>query len=69
MKSFLTNLECTYCGIELSADEPHRTCPDCGKVLYPRYDSEVRERRAETRRPQISPPEHVALLRGDARAR
>ncbi len=38
MKSFLTNLECTYCGIELSADEPHRTCPDCGKVLYPRYD-------------------------------
>ena len=38
MKSFLTHLECTYCGIELSADEPHRTCPDCGKVLYPRYD-------------------------------
>ena len=38
MKSFLTNLECTYCGIELSADEPHRTCPECGKVLYPRYD-------------------------------
>ncbi len=38
MKSYLTHLECTYCGIELSADEPHRTCPDCGKVLYPRYD-------------------------------
>ena len=38
MKSFLTNLECTYCGLKLSADEPHRTCPDCGKVLYPRYD-------------------------------
>ena len=38
MKSFLTNLECTYCSIELSADEPRRTCPDCGKVLYPRYD-------------------------------
>ena len=38
MKSFLTNLECTYCRIELSADEPHRTCPECGKVLYPRYD-------------------------------
>ena len=38
MKSFLTNLECTYCGVELSADEPHRTCSDCGKVLYPRYD-------------------------------
>ncbi len=38
MKSFLTNLECTYCGLELSADEPHRTCPECAKVLYPRYD-------------------------------
>ena len=38
MKSYLTHLECTYCGIELSADEPHRTCPDCGKVLYPHYD-------------------------------
>ena len=38
MKSFLTNLECTYCGLGLSADEPRRTCPECGKVLYPRYD-------------------------------
>ena len=38
MKSYLTNLECTYCHIEFSADEPHRTCTDCGKVLYPRYD-------------------------------
>ena len=38
MKSFLVNLECTYCGIEYSADVPHRTCAECGKVLYPRYD-------------------------------
>ncbi len=38
MKSFLTYLECTRCGAERSADEPHRVCPDCGKVLYPRYD-------------------------------
>ena len=40
MKSFLTHLECTYCRAAYSADEPHRTCPlpDCGKVLYPRYD-------------------------------
>jgi len=38
MKSYLTHLECTYCGGTLSADEPHRICPDCGKVLYPRYD-------------------------------
>lgn len=40
MKSFLTHLECTYCRAAYSADAPHRTCPDpdCGKVLYPRYD-------------------------------
>ena len=38
MKSYLTHLECTYCGSTLSADELHRICPDCGKVLYPRYD-------------------------------
>ena len=38
MQSFLTILECTYCGAEFSADEPMRTCAACGKVLYPRYD-------------------------------
>ena len=34
------HLECAYCHRTLSADAPHRTCPDpdCGKVLYPRYD-------------------------------
>ena len=38
MRSYLDDLECTWCGSRFSADEPHRTCPDCGKVLYPRYD-------------------------------
>ena len=38
MQSFLDHLECTYCGSRFSADEPHRTCSECGKVLYPRYD-------------------------------
>ena len=38
MKSYLTHLECTYCGKTYSADEPMRTCLECGKVLYPRYD-------------------------------
>ena len=38
MKSYLTHLECTYCHSTFSADEPQRTCPDCSKVLYPRYD-------------------------------
>ena len=38
MESFLTHLECTSCGRRLTADEPARTCPDCGKVLFARYD-------------------------------
>ncbi len=38
MKSYLTHLECTYCGREFGADEAHRTCGECGKVLYARYD-------------------------------
>ena len=38
MKSHVTHLECTYCHKTLSHGEPHRTCPECGKVLYPRYD-------------------------------
>ena len=40
MHSYLTNLECTYCHAECSADEPQRLCAACGKVLYPRYDLE-----------------------------
>ena len=38
MRSYLTNLECTYCGETFSADEPMRLCDKCGKVLYPRND-------------------------------
>jgi len=40
MRSYLDHLECTYCGSKFTDDEPFRTCPDCGKVLYPRYDLE-----------------------------
>ena len=40
MKSFLDHLECTACSGAFDPDQPHRTCPDCGKVLYPRYDLE-----------------------------
>jgi|TARA_B110000263_G_scaffold247936_1_gene261770 threonine synthase len=38
MKSFLTDLECTYCFNVVSADLPQKLCPKCEKVLYPRYD-------------------------------
>ena len=38
MKSYLTHLECTYCNASYSAEELHRVCDECGKVLYPRYD-------------------------------
>jgi threonine synthase len=38
MKSLLDHLECTACGRRLSADDLHTVCPDCGKVLFARYD-------------------------------
>ncbi len=38
MYSYLTHLDCTYCGATYSADDLHTLCPACGKVLYPRYD-------------------------------
>ncbi len=41
MKSYLTHLECTACGDTFPADEPHRLCASCGKVLYARYDLEA----------------------------
>ena len=44
MKSYLTDLECTFCGNRYPADRPIRTCPDCGKVLYPRYDLDAARR-------------------------
>src|SRR5919202_4868722 len=36
--SYLTHLEFTYCGARLAADELRTVCPECGKVLYPRYE-------------------------------
>ncbi len=44
MRSFLSHLECTYCGETCSADEVHTTCPKCGKVLFARYDLESAKR-------------------------
>lgn len=38
MHSYLSHLQCTYCGETYSADELHTTCPKCGKVLFARYD-------------------------------
>jgi threonine synthase len=40
MKSFLSHLECSYCGQVFPADQLIRTCPECGKVLLARYDLE-----------------------------
>ena len=41
MKSYLSHLECTYCRATASADRPASTCPECGRVLYARYDLEA----------------------------
>jgi threonine synthase len=38
MKSFLDYLQCTNCDRRFSADRLQTVCPDCGKVLFARYD-------------------------------
>jgi threonine synthase len=38
MKSLLDHLECTACSRRFNADELHTVCPECGKVLFARYD-------------------------------
>ncbi len=38
MYSYLDHLECTVCGETHPHDQPIRTCPSCGKVLFARYD-------------------------------
>ena len=38
MKSYFTHLQCTWCGNEHPHEKPVRTCPDCGRVLFARYD-------------------------------
>jgi threonine synthase len=39
--SFLTHLQCTSCGRILDAGQLAGLCPDCGKVLFARYDLEA----------------------------
>lgn len=38
MTSYLSHLECSYCGRVYPADQLTRTCPECEKVLLARYD-------------------------------
>ncbi|HEY8598725.1 MAG TPA: threonine synthase [Thermomicrobiales bacterium] len=38
MYSYLTYLECTFCGTTYEANELQTICAKCGKVLYARYD-------------------------------
>lgn len=37
-RSYLSHLECTACGIRQDADQLATVCPECGLVLYARYD-------------------------------
>ena len=36
--SFLTHLECSYCGRREDAGKLQTICPSCGRVLFARYD-------------------------------
>jgi len=44
VKSHLTHLECTACGATFDHARLTKTCPDCGKVLYARYDLDAAAR-------------------------
>jgi threonine synthase len=44
MWSHLSDLECTGCASRWSAGELRGLCPDCGKVLFARYDLEAASR-------------------------
>lgn len=37
-ESFITHLECSYCGETFDHNDPMRTCTSCEKVLFARYD-------------------------------
>src|SRR5438132_13823105 len=39
--SYLTHLECSYCGAQTDADRLQTICAQCGKVLFARYDLET----------------------------
>ncbi|MFW9924600.1 MAG: threonine synthase [Candidatus Thorarchaeota archaeon] len=39
-RSFIVELECTYCGKKFSAEKINSICDFCGKVLYARYNLE-----------------------------
>lgn len=41
MQSFLTHLECGYCGKTYDPNQLMNLCPACGKPLLPRYDLEA----------------------------
>ncbi|MBM3470083.1 MAG: threonine synthase [Armatimonadetes bacterium] len=42
--SFLSHLECTACHQRFDADQLLGVCPECGKVLYARYDLDAAAR-------------------------
>src|ERR671924_144360 len=37
-RSYLADVGCTACSARFSADVPRGLCPDCGRVLFARYD-------------------------------
>ena len=65
MKSFLTHLGHAHTVTLLSsAGEAHRTCAECGKVLYPRYDLQGASAALKREDLKGRRSEHVAILRG-----
>jgi len=40
-RSYLTGLECSYCGQSADPEQLNTTCTKCGKVIFARYDLEA----------------------------
>jgi threonine synthase len=58
MPSYLTHLECTFCGREYAADQLQTVCAEDARPLYPRYDLE----KAATALQRAELPDRVASM-------
>ena len=56
-KSFLTHLECSYCGKQEDQTRLQTVCPSCGRVLFARYDLDAA--RGAVRREDLAERAHT----------
>ena len=67
--SYLTHLQCSFCGEEAAADRLQTVCASCGKVLFARYDLDAVRRGPAAGGAARARADAVALPRAAAGAR